>query len=84
MEGDVLGAVFQHMDKGLSAVLLVFFVVKLLPQLNKLADAIGDMKDIVNRLESQSDKTEKEFIKTNEYLKYRREIFDKAPAQKQG
>ena len=72
MEGDVLGAVFQHMDKGLSAVLLIFFLVKLLPQINKLVDAVHDMKETSDRRERQSDETQKELIRLMAQLKYQK------------
>lgn len=70
METDILGAVFQHLDKGLSAVLLVFFLVKLLPAINKMTDTLGDLKDSSDRREEQSDQTQKEVIRLLERLKY--------------
>ena len=70
MNGDVIGLMFQHMDKGLSAILLIYFVVKLQPMLSRLTDSIEDQQGIVKRLESQSSMTQKDLIRLTERLKY--------------
>lgn len=64
-----LNVLLQHSDKGLSALLLIFFLVKLLPQINKLVDTVGDLKDSSDRRERQSDETQKEVIKLLAELK---------------
>ena len=72
MEGspDILSTLLTHSDKGMSAILLIFFVVKLLPEVRKLAELIRDLKEISDRRERQSDQTQKEVIRLLERLKY--------------
>ena len=66
---EALTTLLQHSDKGLSAILLIFFVVKLLPLVNKLNNTIGDLKESSDRRERQSDETQKEVIRLLERLK---------------
>lgn len=64
-----LQLLLQHSDKGLSAILLIFFIVKLLPQINKLVNTVEDLKDVSARRERQSDDTQKDLIKLIEQVK---------------
>ena len=68
-----LSLLFQHADKGLSAILLIFFIVRLLPQITKLNNTIAALKESSDRRERQSDDTQKELIKLTERLKVRQE-----------
>ena len=68
-DGGALGLVFQHADKALSGTLLAYFLVKLQPLLNKLTNKIDDSKESLDRLERQSDATQKDLIKLTERLK---------------
>lgn len=70
METDILGTIFQNMDKGLSAVLLVFFLIKLLPSVNKMTETLEKLKESSDRRESQADQTQKDLIRLLERLKY--------------
>ena len=70
METDILGTIFQNMDKGLSAVLLVFFLIKLLPSINKMTETLEKLKESSDRRENQADQTQKDLIRLLERLKY--------------
>lgn len=71
-ESNALSLLLEHSDKGLSAILLIFFVVKLLPEVRKLAELIRDLKESSDRRERQSDQTQKEIIKLLERLKWQK------------
>ena len=83
MENESLNLLIQHGDKitgFIVLIALVFFYAKgLLPllkkiatQLDKLSDEIETLNSSVNRLENQSANTEKEFIRQNTYLEFKR------------
>ena len=66
---EALTTLLQHSDKGLSAILLIFFVVKLLPKITQLNEVVGALKESSDRRERQSDETQKEVIRLLERLK---------------
>ena len=69
-ETNILPTLLTHSDKAFSGALLVFFLVKLQPLLNKLVDAVGDLKESSDRRERQSDETQKEVLKLVTQIKY--------------
>ena len=67
---ETLNALFQHSDKGLAFILVLFFVVKLQPAITKLIETVRDLKESSDRREEQAEQTQKEVIKLLERLKY--------------
>ena len=67
---ETINTLFQHSDKGLAFVLVVFFVVKLQPAINKLIETVKNLKESSDRREEQSEQTQKELIRLLERLKW--------------
>ena len=67
---ETLTTLFQHSDKGLSFILVVYFVVKIQPAITKLIETVKDLKESSDRREEQAEQTQKEIIKLLERLKY--------------
>ena len=79
MPPDLFNVLFSNLDKGLSAVLLIYFIVKILPALKKIAVNSEAQKvesentnDTFKEMIKKQDQLFTEIIKLTEYLKYKK------------
>ena len=59
----------QNFDKGLSVILLIYFIVKLKPKLDEIKQHIMQASRVASEQKIKFDNMENEFIRLNERIK---------------